>query len=351
MKARKLLVLMVVALFCVSALLAGCSGGNANTAEAADSSEAGESAASSDLTIGVVVKTMGNPFFREIAWGAVQAGEALGVKVIPLATQAEGQLDEQIKICEDLIVQGVDALVVTPQHSEGIVPAVEAAHAAGIPFIAVDTDVVGGDSATGGVPDCFVGMDNVEAGYIIGKMVCEKMGGEGNVVILQGMAGASSSIERTEGYEKACAEYPGITIVASQNANFQQDIAQQTMADILQANKDIKGVLSCGDLMALGAIISLEEAGYKVGGDDGVVIGSYDICVQILEAVQNGTVAVEGYHWGELYGYWGVEMAIRAANGEPIPERVVSPHSEITQDNVAPFLEKAKMLEGYEFPS
>lgn len=327
--------------------LAGC---NSTADPAAPSEDAAPQAAGAEGTadgepykIGVVVKTMGNPFFREIAYGAVEMGKALGVEVIPLATQKEGELDEQIKICEDLIVKGVDALVVTPQHSEGIAPAVEAAHAAGIPFIAVDTNVIGADV------DCFVGMDNVEAGYIIGKMVCERMGGEGNVIVLQGMAGASTSIERTEGYEKAIAEYPGITMVASQNADFQQDKAQQVMADLLQAHKDIKGVLSCGDLMALGAIVSLEEAGYTVGGEDGVVIGSYDVCVPILEAVSEGKVYAEGYHWGKLYGAWGVEMALRKLQGEVIPQRVTSPHSEITAENVEPYLAFAREQENYTF--
>lgn len=350
MKMKRTMIILLILLM-VLAVLTGCNSGN-TTPQAAESGSDGAvlteggsegSGEGGKYRIGVVVKTMGNPFFREISYGAVEMGKELGVEIIPLATQKEGELDEQIKICEDLIVKGVDALVVTPQHSEGIVPAVEAAHAAGIPFIAVDTDVIGGDV------DCFIGMDNVEAGYIIGKEVCEKMGGEGNVIILQGMAGASTSIERTQGYEKACAEYPGITVVASQNADFQQDKAQQVMADLLQAHKDIKGVLSCGDLMALGAIVSLEEAGYTVGGEDGVVIGAYDICVPILEAVRDGKVYMEGYHWGKLYGAWGVEMAVRRLRGEEIPQRVTSPHSEISAENVGPFLDFAKLQESYKF--
>lgn len=332
----------LAAILAMSLVFTGCSSGSTPSAPAADSTATANSDGSS-YKIGVVVKTMGNPFFREIAYGAVEMGKELGVEVIPLATQKEGEIDEQIKICEDLINRGVDALVVTPQHSDGIVPAVEAARAAGIPFIAVDTNVNGIDV------DCFVGMDNVEAGYIIGKMVCEKMGGEGNMVVLQGMAGASTSIERTEGYEKAVAEYPGITLVASQNADFQQDKAQQVMADILQAHQNIKGVLACGDLMALGAIVSLEEAGYKVGGDDGVIIGSYDISAPILQAVKDGTVYAEGYHWGKLYGAWGVEMALRKLRGEEIPSRVTSPHSEITIDNVDPFLAFAESQNSYKF--
>lgn len=356
-KTGKKLSLILAMVLCFS-LLASCggggtadggsTGGNAGGGTPATSAPANpdENPAAdnpnSGIKIGVVVKTMGNPLFREVAYGAVMAGEIFGCEVIPLATQQEGQIQEQIQICDDLIVQGVDALVVTPQHSDGIATAVDAAHEAGIPFISVDTAV------NGAVPECFIGMDNVEAGYTVGKMVAEKIGGKGNVIILQGMAGASTSIERTEGYEKAMAEYPGITVVASQNADFQQDKAQTVMADLLQANKDISAVVCCNDLMALGAIVSLEEAGYTVG-DGGVIVGSYDISVPCLEAIKAGKIYVTGYHWGKLYGYWGVQMALDAINGLEIPGHIVSPHSEITIDNVDNFLPFCEDLAAYNF--
>ena len=353
MKKSKLLALLLALALCC-ATLAGCGGGSSgdtnNNADASAPPASGETdtsapaadGADSEFKIGVVVKTMGNPLFREVAYGGVLAGEAFGCEVIPLATQQEGQIQEQIQICDDLIVQGVDALVVTPQHSDGIAAAVDAAHEAGIPFIAVDTAVNGAE------PECFIGMDNVEAGYTVGKMVAEKIGGEGNVIILQGMAGASTSIERTEGYEKAMAEYPGITVVASQNADFQQDKAQTVMADLLQANKDIKAVICCNDLMALGAIVSLEEAGYTVG-EGGVIVGSYDISVPCLNAIKEGKIYVTGYHWGKLYGYWGVQMALDAAKGLEVPSHIVSPHSEITIDNVDNFLPFCEELANYNF--
>jgi ABC-type sugar transport system substrate-binding protein len=349
MKKKLFVALAVIVCVIMSFGLAACGGGSGNTSDGdADTSDsdvvaAEENDVNEEIAIGVHVKTMGNPLFREVAWGAVERGELLGAEVVVGATTKDGQLDEQIQQIEDMIVKGVDALVVTPQDTKGIVPAVQAAQAAGIPFIAVDTNVDGIE------PDCFIGMDNISGGYDVGKIVCEKIGGEGTLVIIPGVAGAGTSIDRTEGYKKAAAEYPGINVVVSPNADFDQAKGQQVMADLLQSTKNVKAVLSCGDLMALGAIVSLEEAGYTVGGDDGVIIGSYDICTPILEAVKSGKVYVEGYHWGQLYGQWGVEMAIRAIKGEPTPKVITSPHSEITADNVDVFIEFAKAQENYEF--
>lgn len=332
MKNRYRIIALVLSISLVLALgLAACSEGNDGSDNGADGNTS-----NSDLEIGVVVKTLGNPLFREVGFGAVEMGNNLGVKVNVQATNKEGEIEEQIRICEDLIAGGADALVVTPQHSEGIAPAVDAAHAAGIPFISVDTDV------TSAEVDSFIGVDNVNAGYVVGKMVIEAIGGSGDIVILEGMAGASTSEDRAEGYRKAAAEYPGINVVATQNADYQQDIAQQKMSDILQTQKNVRGVLTCGALMALGAVTSLEEEGYTFGGKDGVYIGTADIGTAALEGVRDGQIYTLAYHWGKLYGAWGVEMAVRFANGEEIPAYISSPQTEITIDNYEGFLDYTK---------
>ncbi len=347
-KFRRSASLALAGAICVG-LLAGCTtdtGSNTTTAgtdDLATTSTTGTD--NSQYNIGVVVKTMGNPLFREVAYGAVQAGAVYGCKITNQATSAEGEIDKQLEICDTLIANNVDALVVTPQNSKGIATAVKAAHQANIPFIAVDTAVETTDAQS--VPDCFIGMDNVDAGYAVAKMVAEKIGGEGKVIILMGMEGASTSIERTEGYEKALAEYPGITVVGKQNANYEQAKGQEVTANMLQTNPDIKAILSCNDLMALGAIKSLQESGLKAGED--VIIGSYDISVSCMNAIQKGEIYVTGYHWAKLYGYWGVEMALDYLNGLAIPSTITSPHSEITAETVDQYLQFCQDLESYNF--
>ncbi len=300
------------------------------------------SLAKDGFKIGVVVKSLGNPFFREICYGAKEQGERYGAEVIIQATAHEGMILEQIDLIENLIQTGIDGLVITPQNSEGIAPAIISAKKAGIPCIVVDT------FAENVELDAYLGMDNIEAGKKVAKLVCEKLDGKGNIAIIEGMAGASSSILRSEGFRQGCAEYPGIKIVADQNADFRRDVGQRVMADILQANK-IDGILCANDLMALGAIVSLQEAGYKIGGDGGVVIGSYDISDEILEAVKAGEVLVTGYHWGKVQGRWGVDLCMDLLNGQPVPNNTITPHTEITAENVDWYLDFARMLKKYKF--
>ena len=317
--------------------------------------EGAKTAMSGDgLTIGIVVKTNGNPNFREMAYGAVEAGKAYGCEVIPMACESDGDIAGQTQKVEDLLSKGCDAIIASPQDSEGISAAIQACKDKKVPFIAIDTKPAGklmDDTVS------YLGIDNVAAGKEEAKAVAEKIGGKGNVVIIEGVAGASSSIERTQGFKEGFAEYPDIKIVADQNADFDQSKAQQKMADILQGTKDIDAVICCNDLMALGCITSLEEAGMTVG-DGGVIVAGYDISVPGLEAIQSGKMYCAGYQWGQYYGYWAVEMAVRAINGEAVPHVLPTPSSIVYNTENAEALggldvEKIKpfadMLAAYDF--
>lgn len=329
---KKMMKLLSATLIGVMALgLAACGSDGGNSVQTSAGKESGTTAGES-YKIGIVVKTNGNPNFREMAYGAVEAGKAFGCEVIPMACESDGDIAGQTQKIEDLISKGCDAIIASPQDSEGIATAVQECKDAGIPFVAIDT-MVAGDAANDTA--CYLGIDNVAAGKAVATALAEKMGGKGNVVIIEGVAGASSSIERTQGFKEGFAEYPDIQIVGDQNADFDQSIAQQKMADILQGTKDIDGVICCNDLMALGCITSLEEAGLEAGKD--VIVAGYDISSPGLAAIQEGKMYCAGYQWGKYYGYWGVEMAIAELNGDPIPDKIPTPSSIVfnTEDAAA----------------
>ena len=91
-------------------------------------SSTGEKKASSDTTVGIVVKTATNAHFQDIAYGAMLAGKDLGVTVKVDNTATESDIDGQITKCENMISSGVDALILTPNDSTGVSAAVNAAH-------------------------------------------------------------------------------------------------------------------------------------------------------------------------------------------------------------------------------
>src|SRR5690554_1982162 len=177
MNFKKLIAIALVIVMC-GALFVGCGGSDQETgggdAEAADKPQ---------YKIGVVIKTLGNPHFKGMALGAEKAGKDYGVEIIPMATQQEGQIAEQIQLIEDVISRGVDAVLVSPQTALGMASAVKTARDAGVVFVTMDTAIE--DEY---VP-ISIGLDDVEAGYNVGTVVAEKIGKKGKVFLIQGLAG------------------------------------------------------------------------------------------------------------------------------------------------------------------
>lgn len=339
---KRLLAALVVVVLALALCACGSTGaGSDDTGVATDGTVSG----SSDYTIGVVVKTASNAHFQDLAYGAMLAAEDYGVELITLNTATEADVEGQIQMVEDLISRGCDAIILTANDSAGVSSAVEACHDAGVVFQCTDTviDNAWGDNYDEYVPS-FIGVDHQQAGYTVAKAVCEKIGGSGNVVILRGMDAASSSNDRTAGFKQAIAEYPGITVVAEQSGEYDMQTAQEKMADILQANKDVDAVLCCNDLMGVGVINALEEQGYTVGGDDGVVVCGIDGNLVGLESIDEGKMYCTLYDWTVLQGYWSVYNCVQSLGGNAVAEDITAPSTVITADNVGKFLPHANAL-------
>src|SRR5699024_1104743 len=110
----------------------------------------------SDYKIGFAVKTMSNPYYKEMLTGAEKAAEENNVNLAWVASEKHTDVAGQLDMVEDMIQQDVDALVSNPSGPEAVVPAIEKANAKEIPVVTVDTKRKGGDVVS------FVGVDNIE---------------------------------------------------------------------------------------------------------------------------------------------------------------------------------------------
>lgn len=334
----------ITALACMAVLavmMTACGKSNPGSALSAG----GESAADSDISVGIVLKTATNAHFQDIAYGAMLAGQDLGISVRVDNTTTETDIEGQVTKIENMISAGVDAVILTANDSNGVSGAVNAAHDAGIPFVTADTEItnVWGDDVKEYMPN-FVGEDYEELAYELAFDVCEHMGGKGNMVVLRGIDGASSSQQRTAGIKRAIAEHPDMTIVEEQSANYDQDTAVDTMADIIQAHPQIDGVICCNDLMAMGAVTALEESGLTVGGEDGVVVSGLDGNIIALQSIQEGKMYATIYDWSLLQGYYSVMQAYDLIQGKEVPEETLTKGSIITAENVDDYLPHGEVI-------
>jgi ribose transport system substrate-binding protein len=247
-------------------------------------------------TIGLSVSTLNNPFFVDLRDGAQQMADDLGLEL--LVTDAQDSVSTQISDIEDLVQRGVAVLIINPTDSAAVVPAVMAANAAGIPVIAVDRGVDGGDLAY------FIASDNVAGGASAAEFICEQLGGTGAVVELEGIPGTSAARERGEGFNTFMVENcPGVTIVARQTANFNRAEGLTVMENILTAQPQIEAVFAHNDEMALGALQAIEASGRDI-----LVVG-FDATDDAVAAVRDCRMGATVAQQPAMLGAEAVEAA------------------------------------------
>lgn len=276
----------------------------------------GEKAGRSGPTLALVVKTLNNAFFIEMEKGARAAADSLGIQLVVQAPEREIDVEKQMQIVENLIERKVDVLLLVPSGSREIVPAIAKANAANIPVVIVDTrvDAVALKSANARIAT-FIGSDNVDGGRIAGEFVAQKLGGKGKVAVLEGIPGHETGDSRLRGFRNAIAKYPGLTIVASQTANWERDQAFNVAQNILQSHPDIQAIFACNDVMALGAVEAIAAAART---KDIAVIG-FDAQDDARTAIQQGRMAATIAQNPREMGRLAVISASKLLRNQTIP--------------------------------
>lgn len=290
-------------------LLTGCNRGERDSGSPGDAKAAGKSA---QPTVALVVKTLNNPFFIEMQKGAEEAARKAGVTLLVQAAEREVDVERQMQIIENLIERKVSALCIAPSGSREIVPVIVKANKAGIPVLAVDTRVdEKALAAAGGRIETFIGSDNYDGGRIAGAFVAEKLGGRGNIAVLEGIPGHETGDARLRGFRDAIAKTPGIRIVASQPANWERDQGFNVCQNILQAHPGVQALFACNDLMALGATEAIAAAG-KTGK---IIVVGFDAQPEARGAIQKGTMAATVAQFPARMGATAVEHAAKLLRG------------------------------------
>ncbi|MGV8989660.1 MAG: substrate-binding domain-containing protein [Cypionkella sp.] len=212
---------------------------------------------------------------------------------------------------DTMITQKYDAIIFAPIDVDAGAAAVEAANKAGIPVIGSNTRV-NSDLLT-----AYIGSDDTKSGYMEAKIVLDKMGCKGNVVILEGPIGQSAQVQRLEGNQKALDECPNVKVLEMQTANWSRAEAQTLMENWLTAHPgQINGIIGQNDEMALGAIEAIKAAGLKVtdfpiAGIDGVTDALTAVKAGEMSSIlQDGAAQAQG----------AVDLAIAAVKPDYKPE-------------------------------
>ena len=288
---KKFLILLTVLVLSMSLVACGT--------DKADTPPAGEET----HKIGFVISTQTNPYFVSLKQGAEEKAKELGVEIVVLDSQDDPA--KEMANMEDLITKGVDLILVNPTDSDAVVNSVIAANEAGIPVITVDR------SSNGGEVLSYIASDNIAGGKMAGEYIVELLGGNGNVVELEGIAGTNAAVERGEGFNSAL-KGTDVKVVAKQTADFDRVKGLSVMENILQSQPDIKAVFAHNDEMALGALEAINASGRDIK-----VVG-FDATDDAVASVEAGELAATVAQQPILIGNIGVETAVKVLKGETV---------------------------------
>lgn len=190
------------------------------------------------FTIGVSNTLVGNAWREQMICAIKAEARASGVVDNVVLMNENTDTTGQIGHIENLISQGVDAIIINPTDRDGLNSVIDEAIQQGIVVVAVDQAV----SAEG----AYVATnDQEEYGYLGAKWLFEALGGEGNVVEMRGIDGVPADTDRHNGFLRALEEFPGINIVQETFTGWDPTVGAQQALDIISAG-DIDGIWTSG---------------------------------------------------------------------------------------------------------
>ncbi len=332
---RKWTLGLIAMVLCLSLVMAACGTKSDSGKESAAAAEGSSPAAAADSSkpasdkkfkIGVTHYGLKNEFTVLIKDAQIAKAKELGVDIEVF--DGDYNAATQTSQFENMIAQKFDAIIFSPTDVDAMAGAVENAVAAGIPVFGVNTKV-NSDKLTS-----YIGSNDVEAGKIEMKWMAEKLGGKGNIVILEGPIGNSAQVQRREGIHEILKEYPDIKVLAEKTANWSRAEGLALMENWLNAFPQIDGVVGQNDEMALGAIQALEEKGLK---DKTPVVGVdaiKDALTAVKEGRQDATVFQDAVGQGQL----SVEVAVKYLKGEKVEAENMIPFVLVEPKDVDKYL-------------
>jgi ribose transport system substrate-binding protein len=193
-----------------------------------------------------------------------------------------GDPDEQVRILERFLLQGIDALIVNPIDVQLVRGPLRKYRAAQIPVIVIDGDV--------GEPDLYRALivgNNHQFGREVGAFFVEVMGGAGDLVEILGPAASHLPKERSAGFRAALADHPRMRIIDSCVGDWTYDRALREFAQLLSRQKRIDGVFAHNDEMATAAL----DAAAQVGREDEMLVTGIDALPSSIRLVSQGRLA------------------------------------------------------------
>jgi ribose transport system substrate-binding protein len=277
-------------------------------------------------TIGLVMKSLANEFFKDMEEGAVKHVEERGdLTLVPVGMHSETDIDTQISAIENFITQKVDAIVVAPADSRALVPPLARAIKAGIVVINIDVALDEAAKKQAGVDLAFVGPDNRAGAKMAGDVLAKALGPGGKVVIIEGNPGADNARQRKLGFDDSVKEGK-LDLVDSRTAHWETEEANSVFSNILTAHPEIQGVMAANDSMALGVVKAIDASG-KSGK---IKVVGFDNIAAVQPLLKQAKLIATIDQFGSKMAANGIDYAMKALKGEKLEGWIKTPIKLVT---------------------
>lgn len=155
--------------------------------------------------------------------------------------------ERQIEEIQIMLDTHVDLLIVSPNEAEALTPIIERVYDEGIPVILIDSKI---NSEKYSV---FIGSDNEQVGRIAGQYISWRLRNGGDIIVIEGLDGSTSTMDRRRGLDDVLRDYPQIHTVAKMNGNWKGEITKSLFPDILRNHPDVDIIFAQNDYMAIAA--------------------------------------------------------------------------------------------------
>lgn len=277
--------------------------------------------------IGVMVKFLGNPFWKKMADGMQAKAAELGLAVEVRAALSEDDLQGQLRLMEEMVTaqDPYDLFLVSPQTGQNLIPAVERAEQMGIPVINVDGAVL--DNAK-----YWVGAPNYQKGVLAADYVLSRFPKGCKVAVIMGRRGIYDAQQRTKGFldtlEKSGKPFP---VAGTPHCDWDLQKAFETTVTLFEDHADIEAVYCNNDNMALGVVGALKTH-HK--GKQVVVVGT-DGIGEAYASIRRGELTATIDPAPDVAGAIAVEVALRVLEGQTVPRAVYAPQKLIDKSKLS----------------
>jgi ribose transport system substrate-binding protein len=215
-------------------------------------------------SVGVTLGSLGNPFFVSMNAGIEAKAKEIGQDINISVVSADYDLNKQFSQMDSFVAAGADLILLNAADPKAILPAVKRAQDAGVVVVAVDVAAAGADAT--------VQTNNVKAGETACRFMVDKIGGKGNVVIINGPQ-VSSIVDRVNGCKQVLGQHPDIELLSwDQDGKASREGGLNVMQGLLTRFPEIAGVFAVNDPMAIGADLAAKQLGrseFVIVGVDG----------------------------------------------------------------------------------